>query len=128
MLAAPNRASEQLPFIRAGERMQRRHINSPSLRKVTVKGLTRRLPKRPSPPPSDHAFAGLLWSFNGGRTRTRTLDPLIKSQLLYQLSYAPDRLRVFRLCVGRLPKRSCGVQGPARLYPADVIKWKTAGG
>jgi hypothetical protein len=27
--------------------------------------------------------------FAGGRTRTRTLDPLIKSQLLYQLSYAP---------------------------------------
>src|SRR5580658_3798839 len=26
----------------------------------------------------------------GGRTRTRTLDPLIKSQLLYQLSYAPQ--------------------------------------
>ena len=25
----------------------------------------------------------------GGRTRTRTLGPLIKSQLLYQLSYAP---------------------------------------
>jgi hypothetical protein len=28
----------------------------------------------------------------GGRTRTRTLDPLIKSQLLYQLSYAPSVL------------------------------------
>ena len=27
--------------------------------------------------------------FDGGRTRARTLDPLIKSQLLYQLSYAP---------------------------------------
>ncbi len=26
----------------------------------------------------------------GGRTRIRTLDPLIKSQLLYQLSYAPN--------------------------------------
>src|SRR5262245_28668799 len=26
----------------------------------------------------------------GGRTRTRTWDPLIKSQLLYQLSYAPE--------------------------------------
>ena len=26
---------------------------------------------------------------NGGRTRTRTWDPLIKSQLLYHLSYAP---------------------------------------
>ena len=30
---------------------------------------------------------------NGGRTRTRTLDPLIKSQLLYQLSYAPGMPR-----------------------------------
>ncbi len=27
----------------------------------------------------------------GGRTRARTWDPLIKSQLLYQLSYAPHR-------------------------------------
>lgn len=26
---------------------------------------------------------------HGGRTRARTWDPLIKSQLLYQLSYAP---------------------------------------
>ena len=26
---------------------------------------------------------------SGGRTRARTCDPLIKSQLLYQLSYAP---------------------------------------
>ena len=26
----------------------------------------------------------------GGRTRARTWDPLIKSQLLYQLSYAPE--------------------------------------
>ena len=31
------------------------------------------------------AFRGLF----GGRARTRTVDPLIKSQLLYQLSYAP---------------------------------------
>src|SRR5512135_1987623 len=29
----------------------------------------------------------------GGRTRIRTLDPLIKSQLLYQLSYAPRALK-----------------------------------
>ncbi len=35
---------------------------------------------------------------NGGRTRTRTLDPLIKSQLLYQLSYAPCA----SLCAGRV--------------------------
>ena len=32
---------------------------------------------------------------NGGRTRTRTVDPLIKSQLLYQLSYAPKPLETF---------------------------------
>src|SRR5262249_6491807 len=30
------------------------------------------------------------FDFIGGRTRTRTWDPLIKSQLLYQLSYAPE--------------------------------------
>ena len=28
---------------------------------------------------------------NGGCSRIRTYDPLIKSQLLYQLSYAPAR-------------------------------------
>jgi hypothetical protein len=28
-------------------------------------------------------------SKDGGRSRTRTYDPLIKSQLLYHLSYAP---------------------------------------
>jgi hypothetical protein len=27
----------------------------------------------------------------GGRSRTRTYDPLIKSQLLYHLSYAPGQ-------------------------------------
>ena len=32
----------------------------------------------------------LFASGNGGRSRARTCDPLIKSQLLYQLSYAPD--------------------------------------
>ncbi len=30
---------------------------------------------------------------SGGRAETRTLGPLIKSQLLYQLSYAPRRRR-----------------------------------
>ena len=30
----------------------------------------------------------------GRRTRTRTVDPLIKSQLLYQLSYAPQPMAV----------------------------------
>ena len=28
-------------------------------------------------------------AIDGGRTQARTVDPLIKSQLLYQLSYAP---------------------------------------
>jgi hypothetical protein len=34
--------------------------------------------------------------FCGGRTRALTWDPLIKSQLLYQLSYAPGSLAVAR--------------------------------
>jgi hypothetical protein len=34
-------------------------------------------------------YVGKAIDLTGGRTRTRTLDPLIKSQLLYQLSYAP---------------------------------------
>src|SRR5687768_18433173 len=33
---------------------------------------------------------------NGGRTRARTWDPLIKSQLLYQLSYASVPCRAER--------------------------------
>ena len=32
---------------------------------------------------------GEINGFDGGRTQARTVDPLIKSQLLYQLSYAP---------------------------------------
>ena len=31
----------------------------------------------------------ILLEKDGGRSRARTYDPLIKSQLLYQLSYAP---------------------------------------
>jgi hypothetical protein len=38
---------------------------------------------------SEVNFHNKINAFDGGRTRARTLDPLIKSQLLYQLSYAP---------------------------------------
>ena len=42
---------------------------------------------------------------NGGRTRTRTLDPLIKSQLLEQnISYQSDRLQ------GKTPCNHCLIQ------------------
>jgi hypothetical protein len=34
-------------------------------------------------------LGGVSAGMNGGRSRIRTYDPLIKSQLLYQLSYAP---------------------------------------
>ncbi len=34
-----------------------------------------------------------VFFISGGRAGTRTLDPLIKSQLLYQLSYAPMGLQ-----------------------------------
>jgi hypothetical protein len=38
-------------------------------------------------------FQGQVIDFIGGRSRIRTYDPLIKSQLLCQLSYAPGHLR-----------------------------------
>ena len=34
--------------------------------------------------------------YYGGRAGTRTLDPLIKSQLLYQLSYASKTLVLYQ--------------------------------
>ena len=34
----------------------------------------------------------------GGRTGTRTLGPLIKSQLLYQLSYSPENKKFIASC------------------------------
>src|SRR5437660_4481690 len=46
--------------------------------------------------------------FIGGRTRTRTWDPLIKSQLLYQLSYAPGKCR---------PGRPRGLRPVAKRVP-----------
>jgi hypothetical protein len=42
---------------------------------------------------------------NGGRRRTRTFDPLIKSQLLYQLSYAPET--ALRRHQRRRSRKSC---------------------
>ena len=43
--------------------------------------------------------ATMQFEIIGGRTRIRTLDPLIKSQLLYQLSYAPDAEKLIGFAV-----------------------------
>ena len=45
--------------------------------------------RRNSPCLKDKYVSDINILNHGGRTRTRTWDPLIKSQLLYQLSYAP---------------------------------------
>ena len=74
---------------------------------------------------------------NGGRSRTRTYGPLIKSQLLYQLSYAPagrtERLGAYSKhapdCKGRRlthahpgahvsPRQTAG-----RPLPAGLARW-----
>ena len=44
----------------------------------------------------------------GGRTRARTWDPLIKSQLLYQLSYAPGSGPEKPSESGSFSKATCG--------------------
>jgi hypothetical protein len=60
--------------------------SSHGVRRTTTKSVARD-PFCSGPPPFEAIGKdGLLL---GGRTRARTWDPLIKSQLLYQLSYAP---------------------------------------
>jgi hypothetical protein len=81
------------------------------------------------------------FDFIGGRRRTRTFDPLIKSQLLYQLSYAPGHQKqtgprggpvkcVFLYQRGGLvqPRRSGARLRPHRAEPRilsgqDTIAW-----
>ena len=61
------------------------------------------------------------FEFIGGRTRIRTLDPLIKSQLLYQLSYAPLRFGVAVPRDGLDTKPGEGSKGRIRSTP-DINK------
>ena len=58
----------------------------------------------------DAANVRILLGKFGGRTRTRTWDPLIKSQLLYQLSYAPENAARPK-GLGPVAKRVPTVQG-----------------
>src|SRR5271165_6028894 len=70
------------------------------------------------------------FDFDGGRTRARTLDPLIKSQLLYQLSYAPIEIAGPRARRGQAFSK--GAVGCPALTGPDlrlrVTPGKTAGG
>ena len=52
----------------------------------------------------------------GGCARIRTLDPLIKSQLLYQLSYTPDHVAANAGRVGRGAVRLA--KDPGRVHRA----------
>jgi hypothetical protein len=79
-----------------GERnfwMQRRQAKNPperpffSTETVNVENM-RKYPRRNGLFSIDNRFRG-SGRLDGGRTRARTWDPMIKSHLLYQLSYAP---------------------------------------
>ena len=65
----------------------------------------------------------------GGRTGTRTLDPLIKSQLLYRLSYAPSCELTIRPASGVGNWDELGAERRPRFhlrtlgYPIDVESW-----
>src|SRR5471032_490622 len=63
----------------------------------------------------------------GGRTRARTYDPLIKSQLLYQLSYAPGLPTAGEApsCDVRLAKADRGVQPRPGTANHSQIKQKS---
>ena len=45
----------------------------------------------------------------GEPDRIRTCDPLIKSQLLYQLSYGPTRGGLLGFCLSRVKAQNAGV-------------------
>lgn len=63
----------------------------------------------------NNSQAAIVSFYIGERAGTRTQDPLIKSQMLYRLSYAlVNRARfratvsnIFRKRVGSLPRRTC---------------------
>ena len=59
----------------------------------------------------DIAIKFLRVSF-GGCSRTRTCDPLIKSQLLYQLSYTPQPLFIGGMSVDIPPEAPSGPRRP----------------
>src|SRR4051794_34381576 len=61
---------------------------------------------------------GSSGTLDGGRTRARTWDPMIKSHLLYQLSYAPGSRPGKPSQEGRrLAKRPADVQQGDRVFP-----------
>ena len=83
--------------------------------------------------PAESARKSAIWKMpgsrglDGGRTRARTWDPLIKSQLLYQLSYAPatgpESLRKrasFSKVTPRCPANRLGIS--ARSAPPKTMK------
>ena len=77
---------------------------------------------RPRARPDSRAVFDLLKSLFfdlfGGRTRTRTWDPLIKSQLLYQLSYAPGISPPPAVRAGSCSKAGSYCPGKARNAPS----------
>ena len=76
--------------------------------------------------PSSREAIGKKGFLLGGRTRARTWDPLIKSQLLYQLSYAPGAWDRKAFASGRrLAKPPPDVQQGSPSFPASVGRLKT---
>ena len=101
-------------LLRAGfheEHLENMMDSSHGVRRTTTKSVAR--DPFCSRPPSCEG-TGKEGLFLGGRTRARTWDPLIKSQLLYQLSYAPgtsvqESLRKSRSC--SKASRRCPARG-----------------
>ena len=74
--------------------MQRRSAKNAPLKCATARRDQNPGIERPKIPAETTLFGVLSESWGlrrlgGGRTRARTWDPMIKSHLLYQLSYAP---------------------------------------
>jgi hypothetical protein len=62
--------------------------------------------------------------FNGGRTRARTVDPLIKSQLLYQLSYTPIKADCLSRAVAAETSTPALANEPSPVQRAPLLRPK----
>ena len=66
----------------------------------------------------DRVIARKLLQISGEPSRTRTCDPLVKSQLLYRLSYRPTNLKQSKVSSIKFQVSSFKLTDPRLLTPA----------
>src|SRR5207237_10463285 len=74
----------------------------------------------------DRAVACKLLQISGEPSRTRTCDPLVKSQLLYQLSYRPTNLKQSKVSSIKFQVDGSEVANSLYLWERVVVRDKVS--